>query len=51
MLLASGVPVELAHGSIRFSLGRFNTREDVDTVIEKLPGIIARVRSMSTRRS
>lgn len=51
VLLASGVPVELAHGSIRFSLGRFNTREDVDTVIEKLPGIIARVRSMSTRRS
>ena len=50
VLLAGGLDVELAHGSIRFSLGRFNSDEDVDTVIAKLPGIIARVRSMSTRR-
>lgn len=50
VLLAGGLDVELAHGSIRFSLGRFNNDEDVDTVIAKLPGIIARVRSMSTRR-
>lgn len=50
VLLASGLDVELAHGSIRFSLGRYNTQEDVDYVIEKLPPIIARVRSMSTRK-
>lgn len=50
VLLACGLDVELAHGSIRFSLGRFNSEEDVDYVIEKLPSIIARVRSMSTRK-
>lgn len=50
VLLASGLDVELAHGSIRFSLGRYNTTEDVDTVIQKLPPIIERVRSMSTRK-
>ncbi len=50
VLLASGVDVELAHGSIRFSLGRYNTEEDVVYVLEKLPPIIERVRSMSTRK-
>lgn len=50
VLLAGGLDVELAHGSIRFSLGRYNTMDEVDTVIEKLPPIIERVRAMSTRR-
>lgn len=50
VLLACGLDVELAHGSIRFSLGRYNTVSDVDTVIEKLPAIIKKVRSMSTRK-
>ncbi len=50
VLLACGLDVELAHGSIRFSLGRFNSESDVDYVIGKLPSIIARVRSMSTRK-
>ena len=50
VLLASGLDVELAHGSIRFSLGRYNTEADVDYVLEKLPPIIARVRKMSTRK-
>ena len=50
VLLACGLDVELAHGSIRFSLGRYNTVIDVDTVIEKLPAIIKKVRSMSTRK-
>ncbi|HAW86076.1 MAG TPA: cysteine desulfurase NifS, partial [Spirochaetaceae bacterium] len=39
---------ELAHGSIRFSLGRGSTADDVDYVLATLPGIIARLRSMST---
>lgn len=49
VLLASGLDVELAHGSIRFSFGRFNTEADVDYVLEKLPPIIRRLREMSTR--
>lgn len=48
VLLATGLGAELAHGSIRFSLGRENTEEDIDYVLEKLPGIIKRIRSMST---
>lgn len=50
VLVASGLPVELAHGSIRFSLGKNNTDEDVDYVIEKLPPIIEKIRKMSTRK-
>jgi cysteine desulfurase len=49
VLLASGVDIELAHGSIRFSFGRYNTEEDVAYVLEKLPPIIKRLREMSRR--
>lgn len=49
VLLASGLDVELAHGSIRFSLGRYNTESDIDYVIEKMPPIIKRLREISTR--
>jgi cysteine desulfurase len=48
VLMAIGVWPELAHGSIRFSLGWGNTVEDIDYVIETVPPIIARLRSMST---
>lgn len=51
VLLAAGLPVELAHGSIRFSFGRYNTKEDVEYVLEKLPPIIQRIRDMSTRKA
>ena len=47
VLLALGLPHETAHGSIRFSFGRFNTDEDVDFVIKTLPGIIKKLRKMS----
>jgi cysteine desulfurase len=47
VLLAMGFPQELAHGSLRFSLGRETTEEDIDRVLEVLPGIIARLRAMS----
>ncbi len=50
VLLAAGLDVELAHGSIRFSFGRYNTMDDVEYVLEKLPPIISRVRAMSTRK-
>ncbi|HEY9054215.1 MAG TPA: cysteine desulfurase family protein [Rectinemataceae bacterium] len=48
VLLATGLGPELAHGSIRFSLGRDTTEAEVDYVLEKLPPIIARLRRMST---
>jgi len=48
VILETGTDIELAHGSIRFSLGKFNTSEEVDFVIEKLPPIIERLRRMST---
>lgn len=50
VLLAAGLDVELAHGSIRFSLGRYNTEEDIRYTLEKLPPIIERIRKMSTRK-
>jgi cysteine desulfurase len=46
VLMATGVGPELAHGSIRFSLGWGITNEDVDYIIETLPPIIARLRAM-----
>ncbi len=48
VLMATGVGPELAHGSIRFSLGRGTSEEEVDYVLEKLPPIIKRLRRMST---
>ncbi|MEN6477363.1 MAG: cysteine desulfurase family protein, partial [Rectinema sp.] len=48
VLMATGVGPELAHGSIRFSLGRNTTEAEVEYVAEKLPPIIARLRKMST---
>lgn len=47
VLISIGVPVEQAHGSLRLSLGRSNTDEDVDYILEKLPGIVQRLRDMS----
>lgn len=47
VLLAIGLPHEIAHGSLRLTLGDFNTEEDVDYVIEKLTEIVARLRAMS----
>jgi cysteine desulfurase len=48
VLLAIGLGPELAHGSIRFSLGWQSTFEDVDYIIETVPPIIERLRAMST---
>ena len=47
VIRAMGVPFTMAHGSIRFSLSIYNTREEVDFIIEKLPPIIERLRLMS----
>jgi len=47
VLLAMGYPHEVAHGSLRLSLGRNNTEQEIDHVLEVLPGIIARLREIS----
>jgi cysteine desulfurase len=48
VLLATGLGPELAHGSIRFSLGWGIGEDDVDYIISELPPIIEKLRSMST---
>jgi cysteine desulfurase len=47
VLRAMGVPFTAAHGSIRFSLSRYNTEEEVDFTIEKMPGIVNQLRELS----
>ena len=47
VLLAIGLPHEVAHGSLRLSFGDYNTMEDIDYIIETLPPIIERLRAMS----
>ncbi|MCD6231777.1 cysteine desulfurase NifS [Candidatus Aerophobetes bacterium] len=47
VLLAMGIPPEVAHGSLRFSLGRDTTEGDIDRVIEVLPPIVEKLRVMS----
>ena len=47
VLRAMGVPFTAAHGSIRFSLSRYNTEKEVDYTIEKMPEIVNRLRKLS----
>jgi len=47
VLKAIGVPIELAKGSIRFSLGRENTDEEIEKVLEVLPKVVERLRGLS----
>jgi cysteine desulfurase len=47
VLLAIGLPERLAYGSIRFTLGKWATEADVDQVLNVLPKIVAKLRSMS----
>lgn len=47
VLRAMGVPFTAAHGSIRYSLSRYNTEKEIDFVIEKMPPIIDRLRELS----
>jgi cysteine desulfurase len=45
--MAIGLPHEVAHGSVRLTLNEYNTAEEVDYILEKLPAIVERLRSMS----
>ena len=47
VLLAIGLPHEIAHGSLRISIGKYNTKEEIDYLIESLVEIVNRLREMS----
>jgi cysteine desulfurase len=47
VLMAIGCPKESAHGSLRVSVGRFTTREDVDSFLAALPPVVEKLRAMS----
>jgi cysteine desulfurase len=47
VLLAIGLPHEIAHGSLRLTLGEDITKEDIDYVVESVKAIVERLRSMS----
>jgi cysteine desulfurase len=47
VLRAMGVPFTMAHGSIRFSMSIYNTEEEIDFVIDKIPPIIEKLRNLS----
>lgn len=47
VLMAIGLSHEVSHGSLRVTLGRFNTEEEVDYIIETLPKVVERLRAMS----
>lgn len=47
VLMAMGLPHLQAHSSVRFSLGKWTTEEDIDKVLDVLPGIVSKLRAMS----
>ncbi|MFA5065165.1 MAG: cysteine desulfurase NifS [Dehalococcoidia bacterium] len=47
VLMALGIPVERARGSVRFTLGKWTSEEDIDKVVEALPRIVEKLRAMS----
>ena len=48
VLMSIGLGPELAHGSIRFSFGKYSTEKDVQYILEHFPPVIDRLRKMST---
>lgn len=47
VMRAMGIPYTAAHGTVRFSFSRYNTMEEVERVIEEVPGIVAKLRKLS----
>jgi cysteine desulfurase len=50
VIAALGVPPTFAMGTLRFSLGRWTTAEEIDTLLEMLPGVLNQIRRAVTRR-
>jgi cysteine desulfurase len=49
VLKAMGIEERIAHGAIRFSLSRFNTREEIDHVVSLLPHLLSRLAMLGAR--
>ena len=47
VLTALGVPVEMIHGTVRFTVGDFTTKEDIDYVVDSLKNIVTKLRELS----
>ena len=47
VLVALGVPVEMIHGTVRFTIGDFTTKEDIDYVVENLKKVVEKLRALS----
>ena len=47
VMRAMGIPFTAAHGTVRFSLSRYNTMDEIDQVIRAMPPIVARLRKLS----
>ena len=47
MLLALGLPHEIAHGSLRLSVDAYNTEEEIDYIIQSVPQVVDYLRNMS----
>ena len=47
VILALGLPYEAAHGTLRFTLGKRTTEEDIDKILQVLPGIVESLRKIS----
>jgi len=48
VLAALGVPVEMIHGTIRFTVGDFTTKEDLDYTVDALKEVVSRLRAISS---
>ena len=47
VLLAIGVPVEIAHGSLRLSISEYNTMDEMDYIVNTIPEVVSYLRSIS----
>ena len=47
VLLAMGIEPEFAHGTIRFGIGKYNTKEEIDYVIDSVVEVITKLRAIS----
>ncbi|PJE67923.1 cysteine desulfurase NifS, partial [Candidatus Shapirobacteria bacterium CG10_big_fil_rev_8_21_14_0_10_38_8] len=49
VLTAMGIPPEIAHGSVRFSLSKYTTEDEIEYTLKVLPGVVKRIRKMAPK--